>query len=253
MTDSYHAFWRPSAAYLYVLHLDRPALAWEYLRRNPDYRRDWLHRRRRSDVTRHWGLRKLENPGRDAREAHPAWCPEPAGIVQLHPDLAPAADAVSFDLWDFAGHKHLFHDGQHLALTAWLPGRWRRFVLAPTLARGMPYVRAVHDSDPSLQPLVGDAAPWVCSRPRPGRAGWLEVHTLQALDATLAGATLREVAETLVGTAIVAAEWHADSALRARVRRLAQRGTVLMRGGYRRLLERAPIAQGRLHGDAKSP
>ena len=37
--------WYPTAAYLYVLHLDGLALAWEYLRRHPDYRRDWLHRR----------------------------------------------------------------------------------------------------------------------------------------------------------------------------------------------------------------
>ncbi|HFT4328118.1 TPA: DUF6499 domain-containing protein, partial [Klebsiella variicola] len=40
----------PTAAYLYTLHLDGPALAWEYLRRNPDYRRDWLRRRRRPDA-----------------------------------------------------------------------------------------------------------------------------------------------------------------------------------------------------------
>jgi hypothetical protein len=76
---------------------------------------------------------------------------------------------------------------------------------------------------------------------------------LQALDAALAGATLREVAEALIGPALVAADWHADSALRARVRRLAQRGTVLMRGGYRRLLQHGLTAQGRLHGPAKRP
>ena len=33
--------WRPSAAYLYILHLDSTALAWEYLRRNADYRCEW--------------------------------------------------------------------------------------------------------------------------------------------------------------------------------------------------------------------
>ncbi len=32
--------WYATAAYLYVLHLDDPALAWEYLRRHPDYRHD---------------------------------------------------------------------------------------------------------------------------------------------------------------------------------------------------------------------
>lgn len=50
--------WRPAAAYLYTLHLDGPCLAWEYLRRNPGYRRDWQRHRRRSSVaTAHlWGL-----------------------------------------------------------------------------------------------------------------------------------------------------------------------------------------------------
>ena len=254
MTDSHEA-WHPSAAYLYVLHLDGPALAWEYLRRHPDYRRDWWHHRRRraGAVAQRWGLLGLENPGLDARDAHPAWCPEPAGVVQLHPDLAPADEAVLFDLWRIVGHKHLFHDGQHLALTTWAPGRWRRFALAPTLEHGMPYVHAVHDGDSEPPLLMGNPAPWSGSWARPGRAALLEPHTLQALDGALAGATLREVAEALYGPARVAADWHADSALRARVRRLTQRGAVLMRGGYRRLLQHAPAAQGRLHVPAKRP
>ncbi|WP_425527747.1 DNA -binding domain-containing protein, partial [Xylella fastidiosa] len=35
------------------------------------------------------------------------------------------------------------------------------------------------------------------ARPRPPPAALLELHTLQALDATLAGASLRDVAEGL--------------------------------------------------------
>jgi hypothetical protein len=69
----------------------------------------------------------------------------------------------------------------------------------------------------------------------------LELHTLQALDATLAGASLREVAEGLFGADAVAADWHKDSALRARVRRLVRRGDALMRGGYRRLAQLPPL------------
>jgi len=42
MADRSAEFWYPTAAYLYVLHLDGPALSWEYLRRNPEYRLDWL-------------------------------------------------------------------------------------------------------------------------------------------------------------------------------------------------------------------
>ncbi|KRE89471.1 hypothetical protein ASG87_03825 [Frateuria sp. Soil773] len=244
--------WHASAAYLYVLHLDGPALAWEYLRRHPDYRRDWRHHGRTGAVAR-WGLHMLENPNLDARDAHPVWYPEPAGVVQLHPDLAPAADAMRFDFWSVAGHKRLFHDGRHLALTVWSPGHWQRFALALALEQGMPYVQAVHGGDPALPPLASDPVPWSRSRARPSRGALLETHTLQALDAALAGATLREVAEVLYGPVRVAADWHADSALRAHVRRLAQRGAVLMRGGYRRLLQHAPAVQGRLHGPAERP
>jgi hypothetical protein len=47
------------------------------------------------------------------------------------------------------------------------------------------------------------------NRPRPTPAALLELHTLQALDATLAGASLRDVAEGLFGADAVAG-WHAD-------------------------------------------
>ena len=50
MVDHSAEPWYPTAAYLYVLHLDSLALAWEYLRRHPDYRLDWLRHRRRSQA-----------------------------------------------------------------------------------------------------------------------------------------------------------------------------------------------------------
>ena len=75
MADQSAAPWYPTAAYLYVLHLDDLALAWEYLRRHPDYRRDWLRRRHQPDTACSWGLRMLEDPAVDARDAHPAWLP----------------------------------------------------------------------------------------------------------------------------------------------------------------------------------
>src|SRR5690606_32153344 len=87
----------------------------------------------------------------------------------------------------------------------------------------------------------------------PSLAPLLELHTLQALDATLAGASLREVAEGLFGADAVADDWHADSALRARVRRLVRRGNALMRGGYRRLVQLPPVEQGRSAVTAKRP
>jgi hypothetical protein len=54
--DLPRAPWGVSAAYLYVLDLDDPALAWEYLRRHPGYRADWVRRKRVVSFAR-WGLR----------------------------------------------------------------------------------------------------------------------------------------------------------------------------------------------------
>jgi hypothetical protein len=57
--------WRNAAAYSYLQELNRAELAWEFLRRNPNYNRDFRTAgRRTSDQTdfperlaRHWGLR----------------------------------------------------------------------------------------------------------------------------------------------------------------------------------------------------
>ena len=62
MADRSTEPWYATEACLYVLHLDGPALAWEYLRRHPDYRHDWLRRCRQPDAARHCGLRLLEDP-----------------------------------------------------------------------------------------------------------------------------------------------------------------------------------------------
>lgn len=56
--------WRPTAAYLYVLHLDSIALAWEYLRRNSNYRRDWEQFGQWHPAwgARNWGLNCCREP-----------------------------------------------------------------------------------------------------------------------------------------------------------------------------------------------
>ena len=105
----------------------------------------------------------------------------------------------------------------------------------------------------AIPPARGHAPNAAQTRPRPTPAALLELHTLQALDATLAGASLREVAEGLFGADAVAADWHAAGDLRARVRRLVRRGDALMRDGYRHLAQLPPLEKGRFDGDAKRP
>lgn len=257
MINPHHlAHWYPTAAYLYVLCLDALSLAWEYLRRNPDYRLDWLRHHNPEPMAGRWGLRLLEDPALDARDAHPVWLPGHGAVVQLHPDADPPPDAAAFALWRLPGRKQLIHDGERLVLIVRSPGRCWRFVLAHGVRDGVAVVSAVRaGSTVSAQSLAADMARAASSsivRARPTPTALLELHTLQALDATLAGASLREAAEGLFG-ADAAADWHADGGLRSRMRRLVRRGRALMRGGYRRLAQLAPPEKGRFETDAKRP
>lgn len=265
MADPSAEHWYPTAAYLYALHLDGPGLAWEYLRRHPDYRRDWQSRRRRIEAARRWGLRLLEDPDLDARDAHPAWFPDHEAVVQLYPDADPPPEAIAFEFWRVPGRKQLIHDGRRLLLITRWPGCCLRLTLAPGLRDGMPYAYAIRAGaelccrcrtlTAGLDKLAtrGDAVPAALALPRPSAPALLELHTLQTLDATLAGASSRDVAAGLFGVSAVVQGWHADSGLRSRVRRLVRRGKALMRGGYRRLAQLEPSGQGRSSPGARRP
>jgi hypothetical protein len=249
--DQRTARWYPMAAYLYVLHLDGPSLAWEYLRRNPDYRRDWLRRRRRLDAAHRWGLRLMENPTRDARDAHPLWCPDPESVLRLYRDDDSPPDAMRFEFWRIPGHKQLLHDGKHLTLISRWPAHCVRFTLTQGIEDGVPFAYALRAcATPSARYRVllavvnqlaeaGASTPAAFVRARPTPTALLELHTLQALDAALSGASLRQIACGMFGAAAVARDWYADGSLRSRVRRLVRRGQSLMRGGYLRLLAQA--------------
>src|SRR5699024_6270976 len=159
----------------------------------------------------------------------------------------PLPNAVLFRFWRIPGTKYLVHDTKRLVLWVRWPGVCLRLAVAPELTNGMAYVYASRASASRLffdkkmtvelcRLALKGSVPIVKVRSRPTLTALQELRTLQALDATLAGASLRDVAKGLFGAEIVAKEWHADSALRAQIRRLVRRGDRLMRGGYRRLV-----------------
>jgi hypothetical protein len=110
----------------------------------------------------------------------------------------------------------------------------------------MPIVAGALRACPNWTPASDGAIP------RPPPAALLELHTLQALDATLAGASLHQMAEGLFG-ADAAADWYADGGLRSKVRRLVRRGDALMRGGYRRLAQLRRLRRVVLKGAQNDP
>lgn len=59
--------WRSAAAYEYVRNLDPADIAWEFLRRNPEYQQDYgrviretLDDRHEAELLERWGLRFRE-------------------------------------------------------------------------------------------------------------------------------------------------------------------------------------------------
>lgn len=255
--------WRASAAYLYALHLDGAALAWEYLRRNPDYRQAWRsHARHSAAVSGEWGLIWLENPDLDARFAQPLWQPHPAVRLTAIDDGAPDADR--FSLWRLPGRKALFHDGRHLLLSLYLVGRTLRLALSLSISDGVAFayvISASADTDvewhaaQALHSLLR-AAPCASAHDvaqRPDRVATAHMRSLQALDGVIAGASLREIAIAVFGRHRVDQGWYPDSELRAQTRYLIRRGRAFMRIDYRRLVastaspnaRRAVAARGR--------
>ncbi len=141
-------------------------------------------------------------------------------MVQLYPDADPPPEAHAFEFWRVPGRRQLIHDGKRLVLVSHWPGCCLRLALGPGLEDGMAYLyatRACATPRARYRTLVAEldalatatmTTPAAAARSRPTPAAVLELHTLQALDATLAGASLREVADGLFGADAVAADWH---------------------------------------------
>ncbi len=254
--------WRASAAYLYVLLLDGPSLAWEYLRRNPDYRRAWHAEGRDGADAQRWCLAALENPYLDARLAQPPWQPPPQGVVRLTAAEHGSANAARFSLWGLPGRKTLFHDRRGLRLTLHIGGRIAHVDLGSDLSEDMafayviaagPHAALQWQAARSLHSLFEGASQDTAgvAAARPTRAAIPHMRSLQALDATLARASHREVAQAIFGVRRVSEAWHSDSALRAQTRHYIHRAHGFMRRDYRRMLSLAP--EGDHRTGAESP
>jgi len=248
MTDRSVEPWYPTAAYLYVLHLDDLALAWEYLRRHPDYRGDWLHRHRQPETAHGWGCVCWKTrPGCARRASSLASRPPLHGATSPGHRPAPGCRRVRA----VAHSRPQAPDPRwrRLMLATRWPGcclrwRWRQtwrmaWPTSTPSARATCLAHAIARSGPNWTSWLWPPKARLRRRlgPGPPPTALQELHTLQALDATLAGASLREVAEGLFGTDAVVKGWYADGGLRSRVRRLVRRGQGLMRAGYRRLAQ----------------
>lgn len=207
------------------------------------------------------GCDVAEDPTLDARHALPQWLTPAEALLLVraaHPaGPYPRPAAPGFDLWRVPGRKQLVLGSDELTLTVDLSAQHLQMALASDVVDGIPYASSVpldavlrtqadhfRSQALALQGLTAD----VPATRAVTRAALLHLRALQALDASLAGASHRGLAQALFGWEAVQRRWHSDSELRAQVRHLISRGEGLMRGGYLALagIEPPPPAN---HGD----
>ncbi|MGC8519978.1 MAG: DUF2285 domain-containing protein, partial [Steroidobacteraceae bacterium] len=225
----------------------------EYLRRNPRYQRDWVRCRRSAShgIAAQWGLATLVDPRLDARQVVPVWTLETRCLITLVTDESPDAaraptTAEVFSLWNRSDRRGVFQKGGGLRLILHRAARTLRLRLGPQLREGDRFayqipavadVRAAWNAVSAFRALLPTRGGGMCvPLRRPGRADLFHVRALQVLDGLAAGASQRELAVALFGSAAVARGWQPDGALRAQVRYLIQRAKALREGEYRGLI-----------------
>jgi hypothetical protein len=248
--------WAIESAYAPLLEVEKAGLAWEWLRRDPDYRAaalDAIARRKPRSVLREeaaaasFGLHAFEDPGLNARSARPVWRAARHNLV-LEAWAEPSKDpANALDLEGLPGQATLVlgEQAEHLLLSDGcrsirLDATGASLVSGPVrlhyrlnglgdasaplvvlrrllaLARTGQFSRALHPPEARLRRLVG---------------------ILRAADALKAGASQREIAAVLLGAEAARPRWRIRSpSTRSRAQRLARSSAAMAAGGWHELL-----------------
>jgi hypothetical protein len=265
--------WTPDhAAYAYALELSPFGWAWEFLRRNPAYRREararlacdaargdkaqvhhrrpdgglWVVERRPEPEAGRWGLEHFVDPDRRADDAAVFWTEDALGgdldvFLKLGFDVGP--DALR--LADIPGRKAvLIRPGVRVRLLVEGPG-YAEMLGAPAPAEPPPDdvslalgVGGWSGLDAQLARLAAFAAfcrtGGVGPTPRRRSARRL-LDVLVALDGWLDGRAYREIAHAFHHPEEIEGDWRGPGAIKLRMRRRVAGGVAMM-GGYRRLL-----------------
>lgn len=152
-----------------------------------------------------------------------------------------ASAQPTFDLWRVPGRKRLALGGAGLTLLADVSAQRLRVTLADDLADGAahtctvplgPGLRGQLDAFTTQALILEGHAPVTAPARAATRGALLHLRALQALDGAQAGASHRDIAQTLFGLEAVVRRWHDDGELRAQVRHLLRRAEAYMQGGY---------------------
>ena len=251
--------WRSPEAADALKDLDRSAVAWEFLRRNPEFREHYTSILERmelnvvseeaglTELSDRWGCYILRDPSLPANSGRMVWRPEllavgvtliaaPGRYSEAH-QLSPSdVDDACADLRRGDGRHVLLedHEGGH---RLWLPnvGTGDRLAGLVVLDDKFPLrIAALR----RLQRRLAGRSPgplpkaWQLTR----RHRWRLTLMLRALDGHLSPASYREIADTLFGAEAVTRYVWKTSSIRAQTIRLVKDAMRMTKGGYRKLL-----------------
>jgi hypothetical protein len=259
--------WTKADDYAWLNLLSRREWAWEFLRRNPDFRAAWQSARLEYGVAGYtaqttmiasieetpsltqWGCLYCSTPEQNSREAVVFWLPDLCpSVLRLNAfPLTEKIDTIPFVLREMVSRSALLETPnrpQHLLFME--GGRSLQLVIQGAdvtkpvrlMADGTPDRTLARPQLRSLQcfndlRLLGRLRPSYVQRD-PLSARWKLV--LRALDGELAGASRQEIARHVLPE-YTDERWHSpDRPLQFRVLRALARGYALMRKGYRSLL-----------------
>lgn len=221
------ADWRDPSAYEWLDACGRHAFAWEWLRRRPDYQAE---ADREENAAPAFGLRNRPAFEADARAARPIWTAAVDPFLLIATARTCSRGGGNFDLSRVAETRAMAAsaDGEH-----WLFGtaaRPLRLDIVSGSLCGGPVALTVHVARLEAAALVALSRLIALARegrwrrshfPAERRAGrWSQV--LRVHDALLAGASQRDIADALFGTAGIA-NWRVNAApWRRRSQRLVE-------------------------------
>ncbi len=247
--------WRDQAAYASLLNADRSLFAWEWLRRDPEYRAaaeaalsEGARTRQAPSGAERFGLVAFEAPDLTVPEARPMWRSDVYRFVlpvDVRRGAVPAGDTI--DVARMSDLARILADGgaEHLLLSDGLrsirlDGPSGAFTSGPVCLRY------------SIEGLMAAEAPLLALRrilalcrtgrfsrslhPREVRARrWILM--LRAYDGLIAGADQRQIAEQLFSNSVVEPHWRSrESCVRSQAQRLVRSARQFAAGGYRWLL-----------------
>jgi hypothetical protein len=242
--------------------------AFEFLRRNPEYRADWrssvprhvpyitlsegtrlLRLRRRFPRAERWGLYAFADPSLPARRAPVFWHLDALKrAVRLRAKPSKSRESAEhLSLSDFKVDRVAAIGVDNVPLVLMKgPGSHVPVEISGIAVLTGPFapvfeIDGLLDLNAQTELLKRLHRFTILAPATNGRAAFgiderLQ-HALIALDESLAGKSYRQIAITIFGEKRVTEEWHgASQFLKDRTRRLVAKGTELMKGGYRDLL-----------------